>query len=273
MTVRVLDQDLLTELERRLSDQDVLAIGSAAPALAEAEMDATLATIGLAVPIEAHVLWQWHDGALHHDRRGAAELAPSRNWLSLVESLTLREQILEMNTDDPEVAETVWSSRWLPVIDSVPMVGLDIGVGHESPCSVWLQDLQGPPVLELASLGDLVALWIEALNRGVWLWDREDGAWDVGHAALSSWPAAKNGAVYTTRRDLQRSPAPTSSPAAIRASAQTPRGSVPDRGAERTMAPGAGHLLDHDDRLRRGGVRPSPVGQRVLIIITIPHDP
>ncbi|MDQ6915721.1 MAG: hypothetical protein M3155_07925 [Actinomycetota bacterium] len=191
---RILDVGLLAEFEARLRDQGAPAIDAAQPGLSEEAMQALVAPLGLRLPHEARVWWGWHDGVARDAGDAAREIGPRRKWLLLQEAVEECTTIRKMNADvwgtDPAEAEVRWSSSWFPLVHSEGLVVIDTGVPDEAPCPVWVRwfdERPGPP--HLPSIGDLVAVWIDAIDRGAWRYDREGDHWVSDKDRLEPWVA------------------------------------------------------------------------------------
>jgi cell wall assembly regulator SMI1 len=197
----LLDDDLFAEFERCLREQGVPAIEYAQPGLEDEAIQALANPLGLSLPREARRWWQWHNGVAPAAGAGPREIGPGRKWLPLEEAVEECRGIRQMIKDnrdphDRRPIETVWSPVWLPFVHADGLYVLDTGVPEDAPCPVlvhWFDEPEAPP--DLCSLGELVALWIEAIERGAWRYDRSEDHWTVDHAVLDNWRPSRRGIV------------------------------------------------------------------------------
>jgi hypothetical protein len=198
---RALDAELLAELDRRLRERGVPAIGAAQPGLSEEAINEIVAPLGLSLPREARLWWSWHNGVQPDAGPGPREIGPTRKWLPLEEAAEecgrIRKMVREARDPrDPRPIESIWSSSWLPFVQSNGVYVIETAVPDDAPCPVrvhWFDEPETPP--DLPSLGALVSLWIEALDRRAWSYDRQGDHWTVNHDILMTWPAAKRGLI------------------------------------------------------------------------------
>ena len=178
---RVLDEKLLDELERRWSDRGAFVARALRPGITDEDMDALTEPIGLQLPHEARRWWGWHDGAEPQIPGIAAELGPGRAFLSLAESVRewqrLRQLLLEAShgADDPD-----WRESWLPIDAQKRPILFDCGVGFEDPVPVRSFFMEDPTAgaTGVSSIGELVLVWIQAIDCGAWTYDRSLDHWE-----------------------------------------------------------------------------------------------
>jgi hypothetical protein len=137
--------------------------------------------VGIRLPREARLWWGWHDGAGPQDAyEHAAELGPGKQFLSLSQAVQQCQEnraiMLELYQDDygPD-----WQPGWLPMTGGEYPLVLDCSVGDEEPVPVyWFSfeagDYDKPDAL---SIGDVVSTWLELIDRGVWVYERDDNRW------------------------------------------------------------------------------------------------
>jgi hypothetical protein len=157
-------------------------------------MQALVAPLGLRLPHEARVWWGWRDGVAPSAGGAEREIGPGRHWLPLAEAVEecarIRQMKAEVFGEDPAEVEVQWSSSWLPLVHSEGLVVIETGGAEEAPCPVWVHwfyERPGPP--HLPSLGELAAVWIDAIDRGAWRYDREGNHWTSDEDRLEPWVA------------------------------------------------------------------------------------
>jgi cell wall assembly regulator SMI1 len=150
-------------------------------------MEEILAPLGLRLPIEARVWWEWHDGSTY----GGWEkvLGPGNVCLSLEESVKKYQQCrIEAEElvvpdcpplDDPDFR---WNPAWLPVCgDPGHPVVIDCSVAEGEPTPIrfidW-QNVDGFFKPRAVSFGQMVSWWIRAIDSGAWRWNPERDRWD-----------------------------------------------------------------------------------------------
>jgi cell wall assembly regulator SMI1 len=199
----ILDESILYDFAERLRERGVPAITAAQPGLDYDSIEQAATQLELTLPVEARIWWGWHNGVSSTAPTGSREIGPTRVWLPIEEALAECVRIRHMIADvfartptDTRPIEAIWSSKWLPLIQYEGLYVIDTDVPEGAPCPVrvyWFYEPEAPP--DLASLGELVLLWSEAIDRGAWRYDSSKGQWWVEHDVLDSWPAAKRGLV------------------------------------------------------------------------------
>jgi hypothetical protein len=124
---------------------------------------------GKPLPIEVQQLWGWHDGATPKaDRENTASFGgfASFCWLNSA-------------VGHYEALSKHWGSERFPIaIKYASAILCDISGESTAPCPVSVFDLRNEYMFEpvtdavLPSVRSLVELWIEALERGFWKYDR-----------------------------------------------------------------------------------------------------
>lgn len=184
----VLDDQLIGNYEERLVAQGVPLGEWGRPGLTSLQMEKTVRPLGLALPTEARVWWGWHDGCPGEGRRKL--LGPARQeFLSLTGAVETyrryREVVQELVVPDiPGLADpdARWNRSWLPIEGPQHPTVIDCSVVEDQPTPVRiiaLEDVLGSPRPVAASLGEMVALWVRALDGGAWCWDVEQRMWRV----------------------------------------------------------------------------------------------
>ncbi len=186
-----LSTELLGRLESSLLTQDAPVVSRLNPGLSDSEIDELSAQIGLHLPDEARLWWKWHDGAspLSDDPYGgnACTVGPQRRIWTLAETITARADELELAKEvEPDDPDYWWNPSWLPFTTAPTAV--DCTPDDDGCCAVrntdpmWDPNDRGPQVA--ASIGELVELWIYALDNRIWRWDPsigDRGGWFQDH--------------------------------------------------------------------------------------------
>ena len=194
----MLSVKLLEEFESRLRQQGVPAADAAQPGLSAAEISESVSPLGLSLPHEAMLWWEWHDGVPAD--ADAWQIAPGRRALPLSEAVNECRRIRVMTATvaarDHLDPERLWSPTWFPLIAYDGLYAVDASGPKDAPCPVrihWFDEPNSPN--DLTSIGELVSLWIEAFDRGVWTFDPNKNQWVIDHDLHEAWPAAKRGLV------------------------------------------------------------------------------
>jgi hypothetical protein len=159
---RMLDDELLEELERRWRERSPEIFERFAPGLSDEEIIATAAPLGLTLPEEVLRWFRWQNGT-----NFPVMLA------SAFESIdgTVERTEIHRKLDVPH--------EWLNVMDNQPYVFFDCGGDPPAPAAVWHYDVdRGLPTRpKFQSIGDMVALWIELIDSDQLLWDADGNDW------------------------------------------------------------------------------------------------
>lgn len=176
------------------------------PGLVEEEMRRIADRAGLRLPRELRVWWGWRNGVrdggwrktgrIVHDP-SARDLGPKRVPLSLEQAVDLTleyRRVAEEIADSeppptrPGVRDRLWRPEYLPLLFSDYQIVVGTGVKDDAPVPVhthhW-QEGRTPP--KLPSLGDLICLWIDAIDRGAWTYDVAERRWTWHHGRLPKW--------------------------------------------------------------------------------------
>jgi cell wall assembly regulator SMI1 len=178
----MLDEQLLKQLKRRWKEQGAPIAAALRPGLTDDEMDRLTSPIGLRLPREARRWWGWHDGASPQipGRDVAAEIGPRMAFLPLADAVSecrrIRALLMEVSggEGDPD-----WKWSWLPMnADKRPLV-FDCGVEFDAPVPVRSFFFEDPAAgAEGArSIGELVTIWLEAIDCGAWAYERQRNRW------------------------------------------------------------------------------------------------
>lgn len=171
----MLDQDLLDQLERRWRDNDAAILRWLQPGLTDERIDELTAPLGIRLPEEARRWWRWHDGVPMDAPPGSHSIGGGPTYIPLSYAV---ENTMWLAEGDPS-----WPTGWLVMTaDSDPLI-MDCGAGFDEPVRVHcanIQDPGRPPVdHDATSIGELVSLWIEAIDCGVYTYNKEVGDWEL----------------------------------------------------------------------------------------------
>jgi cell wall assembly regulator SMI1 len=151
-------------------------------------------TLHVDLPEELRTWWAWHDGATKgrrpiHSWMMGPNLTPmsstwSRDWWQtmMAEAATMATTVA---TDMPgtEMADTDywWRETWVPLfsngVGGTLVADCGLGPAGVTPIRLvdWHHEKRLPPAT--ASLGQVVEWWIEAIELGIWTWDKDRGMW------------------------------------------------------------------------------------------------
>ncbi|HXE44086.1 MAG TPA: hypothetical protein VN635_02700 [Conexibacter sp.] len=142
------------------------------------------------LPAELRRWWGWHDGCAE-DWQGTRPIAPSLRLMSSAQSQAWWQRSMQLAKDaaGPAPAGTPladpdywWRSSWVPLFSdgSGYLVG-DCALGGPDVAPIrrieWGPDLDEVARPRTESFGQLVEWWIEALELGLWTYDREKKKW------------------------------------------------------------------------------------------------
>jgi cell wall assembly regulator SMI1 len=178
---RLLDDALLDELEGRWRELGAPIAKALRPGLSDEQMDVLTAPFGVRLPREARRWWAWHDGATAAPGREPELIGPGISFLPLVDAVTRREMIKGVLRD--AVGEQIgpgWKQTWLPLNSSKYSVVIDCQVAFEDPVPVYSFSFEFGATREpgCRSIGELVTIWIGAIDRGAWSFNRAEGRWE-----------------------------------------------------------------------------------------------
>ena len=181
---RLLTTELLGQLDQRLRDLGAPVTRIWRPGLSDEEMDQLTEPISLTLPTEARAWWGWHDGV----ERGVDWPQPAigTGWVPLPlaeavqDAISTREiaaQLAAQGHDDPRGD---WSMSWIALCGNPSPERLAcecaVSVGVASPAIYF--DPEGndePQRPKAASIGEVVHIWLEALDDGTWRIDPATG--------------------------------------------------------------------------------------------------
>lgn len=163
--------------------------------LTGAEIDDLTAPLGLRLPVEARLWWQWHDGTEQDEKVTSIDgnlVGPVHRFLRLDDAIVtyryacaLADEAAEMSGMAPQ---EWWDRSWFPVVstlhDSLISVDCSVPAGQVSPVrSVEASD-EDRLVIRAPSLTDVVSWWAEAMESGGWTYDAAGGHWLIDESRL-----------------------------------------------------------------------------------------
>lgn len=176
---------LLARLENHWIDQGAPILQHIRPGLTTGEISELLEPIGLRLPTEAHIWFQWHDGVdLGPNLRRDTHIG---NWfrpLSLSRAVEDRQRLRaladQFERDGLSVAEHYWWPTWFPIgrKGNDPLV-VDCSRDEGSPTPVWTVDWEDVEFYHsrAGSLTRVVHMWVDLFDAGLYTYDSEAGEW------------------------------------------------------------------------------------------------
>jgi hypothetical protein len=162
---RMLDDTLLADLARRWQQHAPSAIGMLQPGRSDGEIRATLRPLNVDLPEEVVTWFRWQDGT-----QPEAVLL-GRSFNSVQRTVEATEMMYRADEELPR--------DWLLVMDDWPYVVVDCQGGATAPAPVWHFDYDSdfPRRPAFASIGEMVATWIELIDDGLLRWRPDEGGW------------------------------------------------------------------------------------------------
>jgi cell wall assembly regulator SMI1 len=181
---RPLTSELLGQLDQRLHDLGAPVTTIWRPGLDDQQMDALTAEIGLTLSAEARAWWAWHDGIDRTIITPLPAIGPHWEPLSLAEAvqdtILMRALAAGISRDHPDDKRSKWLDSWIALCGtpSYDRLVCDCAVpaGAVSPALYF--DPPGnpdPSRPKAPSIGEIVHLWLEALEDGTWHIDPATG--------------------------------------------------------------------------------------------------
>lgn len=142
------------------------------------------------LPVELRTWWAWHDGVVE-GRAGSWPVVPGLRPMTVTESRDWWQWSLEhaQKVAADALAGTPnanpaywWRPSWIPLFsDGSGYVVADCDLGGPDVAPIrrikWEPDLDVTSRPRTDSFGQLVEWWIEALELGVWAYDRDAEGW------------------------------------------------------------------------------------------------
>lgn len=144
------------------------------PGLSDDEMDELIEPLGLVLTDEARVWWRKHNGA---DSR--AEIGPYISLRPLAEAVIEAQRNRQLNERfHAEAGITTWNDALLPLTYSDISYCCACFPQRARVSPVWISDPKNDEDLlapTLSSMGELIEIWITALEEGIWVYLPEKG--------------------------------------------------------------------------------------------------
>ncbi len=144
-------------------------------------------TLHVEIPDELRTWWAWHDGAPKERRPISSwmmgpNLTPmsstwSREWWQTM----MAEAAMMATQGDLADPDFWWQEGWVPLLSNsvggTLVADCRLGPAGLTPIRLvdWHHEERLPPATH--SLGQLVEWWIEAIELGIWTWDKDRGKW------------------------------------------------------------------------------------------------
>lgn len=189
---RLLDGESLDALERRWRESGWRGLERLRPGLTEEQMDAITAPLGLHLPVEARRWWGWHDG-IASAGPGSQAVFGGRGlrYLTLDDAVAIYEERREIAATLAVDGEPVgrgqddwWHPGWFPVTDGLgtTTIACDCTVPACVPTPIrsvrWDADEDFSfAIPRVASFGEMVIDWLDAIDRGAWWYDAAEDRW------------------------------------------------------------------------------------------------
>ena len=180
-----LTTELLEQLADRWRERGAPIVDHLRAGLTSTQMDQLTGPLGLRLSAEARTWWGWHDGtdpalgsrAVERDIGGMIEYFPLEEAVAQYHS---GREVLSRAGRDPD---DDLPPSWFPitrqghgdvVVCDCGGAGVDVSPIH---IVVWEQPQPEPAA---ASFGDMVSLWIAAIDAGAWVFEADDRSWYHG---------------------------------------------------------------------------------------------
>jgi hypothetical protein len=157
---KLLDDELLGALEGRWRARGAQTLEVMEPGLTDEQIDEFAAPLGFPLPDELRTLYRWHGGSGRHEMAWLRALRP----LDLAVTSSLKDRA---SSDD-------WRPGWIQILSERPAVLVDcLANDPHGPAPVWNHHVEiDPPTRpSFASVGDMVAFWIELIDEDLMYWD------------------------------------------------------------------------------------------------------
>jgi hypothetical protein len=185
----VLSSELWAQLELCWVKQGAAVAARLRPGLTWGEMDELTRPVGIALPDEARLWWSWHDGAdPQRNTDIAANLGPGRAFRPLAKAVARCRELRASYGVDGGLGEgRGWGLAWLPIDTWVAPTVFDCSGPSDAPVHVRAFDVVEPEAGAdgAGSIGELVELYVRAVEAGGWRWNKERMAWDQDEVILN----------------------------------------------------------------------------------------
>ena len=167
----------------------------ARPGLSGAEIDALVLPLGLRLPVEARLWWEWHDGTDRDASVTSIEgnlLGPVLRLLRLDDAVNAYRSACQLANDaagESGMAPQQWrEGSWFPVVstlhDSLFAVDCSVPAGQVSAVRVVEAADEHRSVVRSSSLTEVVSFWVDAIETGGWAYDQQGACWTIDESRL-----------------------------------------------------------------------------------------
>jgi len=174
LTAQLLDRLSATWRAHGVPIEDALAPGRTVESFASDD-----GSLHVDLPEELRTWWAWHDGA------SSGAIGPH---LTAYSSTKSREWWQTMMSEAATMAATTetepnfwWQETWVPLFSNgaggTHVADAGVGPAGVTPIRLvdWHHEERLPPATD--SLEQLVEWWIEAIELGIWTWEKDRGMW------------------------------------------------------------------------------------------------
>lgn len=159
------------------------------PGLAEEEIDALTAPLGLRLPVDVRELFAWHDGAPPAVLREMS-IGPANSLLALSKQVATcwdEREFAEglVREGSLESAELQWGHSWFPVLSgsgsrSLIVVDCAVEEGSAGPVGYVGKEVTERPSLS-PTFSDVVRFWVDCFDSGAYSWSAEHDQFLIPH--------------------------------------------------------------------------------------------
>jgi hypothetical protein len=191
--VEILSRELLDEFEQRLREVGAPVFDRWRPGLTDTEIDDTTASLGLVLPVEPRLWWSWRDGVGFDEPAALRTLGPMWVPLKLTDAIEVAQierevQAKWVRDGSQPTSAILWVDSWLPFCGDVSSACLACGceVGAMEPSPVFYVDgpfNTRPTVARTRSMAELIRVWLQGLDDGLWHIDPKTGGFDTSMAS------------------------------------------------------------------------------------------
>lgn len=173
----------MAAFERCLRDVGVPVDEWTSPGLTDAEIDEVVEPLGLRLPFEARVWWQWRNGPTMIGRnRLLGEWHPYLSVSGAVEQYRQSSWVAEQGAHSHPHGDPsrLWNPSWFPILGGPDLIVVDCSVPEDQVTPIRVVVWEEPELSKdplVGSFGGLLALWMRAIDNGSWEWDSVEQRW------------------------------------------------------------------------------------------------
>jgi hypothetical protein len=181
---RLLTTELLDRFDKKLAEIGAPVTKHWRPGLQDHELDALTSTIGIALSTEARIWWAWHDGVDLERSPAYSSFGPGWDAYPLAHAIDdakrMRQMAVMTARDQPGFRNQDWPASWIALCGNVSYtrIACDCTGPTAAPSPVHYFDPSEnmePTQAKVGSIGELVHLWLDALDDGTWRVDPSTG--------------------------------------------------------------------------------------------------